>query len=63
MVASDPQVALLRNELATDDTLLDVVQQLHGKLGNAEVMAIRTKAASVGLTQAVADWLKSNPLT
>lgn len=63
MVASDPQVALLRNELATDDTLLDVVQQLHGKLGNAEVMAIRTKAASVGLTQAVADWLKANPLT
>ncbi|MFT3860699.1 glycine betaine ABC transporter substrate-binding protein [Micropruina sp.] len=63
MVASDPQVALLRTELSSDDTVLDVVQQLHGKLDNAALMSMRSRAATIGLTEAVAEWLKANPLT
>ena len=43
--------------------LLDVVQQLHGMLGNDDVMAIRSKAATGDLTQAVSEWLSANPLT
>lgn len=63
MVASDPQVALLRAGLTQDDTVLDVVQQLHGKLDNASVAAIRARAAAVGVPAAATEWLKANPLT
>lgn len=63
MVAIDPQVALLNTDLAGDDVVLDVVQQLHGMLGNDDVMAIRSKAATGDLTRAVSEWLSANPLT
>lgn len=63
MIAADPQLALLRIELASDDTVLDVIQQLHSKLDNAVVIGIRVRAASVGVPSAVSEWLKANPLT
>lgn len=62
MIAADPQLALLRSELATDDTVLDVIQQLHGKLDNAAVIGIKVRAASLGVSSAVAEWLTANPL-
>ncbi len=63
MVTSDPQVALVRIEVSTDDTVLDVVQQLHAKLDDAAVIGIRVRAASVGAPSAVGEWLEANPLT
>ncbi len=63
MVTSDPQVALVRIEVSKDDTVLDVVQQLHAKLDNAAVIGIRERAASLGVPAAVGEWLKANPLT
>lgn len=62
MVASDPQLALLRTGLSTDDTVLDVVQQLHAELGNAAVAQIRARAGAVGVPTAVTEWLTANPL-
>ncbi len=62
MTAADPQVALLRLELAEDDTVLDVVQQLHGELDNAALIAIRTRSAADGVPAAVTEWLKAHPV-
>lgn len=61
LIASDPQIALLRVERATDDTVLDVLQQLHGSLDNAAVIGIRTRAATSGVPTAVTEWLKAHP--
>lgn len=49
MIAADPQLALLRLELAGDDTVLDVIQQLHGMLDNAAIIGIRTRAVASGV--------------
>ncbi len=62
MTAADPQVALLRVEVADDDTVLDVIQQLHGVLDNEAIIAIRARAAASGVPAAVAEWLKAHPL-
>lgn len=63
MVSADPQVALLRLELSEDDTVLEVVQQLHAKLDNAAIVSIREQAATSGVPDAVAQWLKTHPLS
>ena len=62
MIAADPQTALLRLELADDDTVLDVVQQLHATLDNAAIIGIRTRAAAVGVPTAATEWLQAHPL-
>lgn len=62
MIASDPQLALLRLELAEDDTVLDVVQQLHAVLDNEAIVGIRKRAAGNGVAAAVTEWLKAHPL-
>ena len=62
MIAADPQLALLRLELAGDDTVLDVIQQLHGMLDNAAIIGIRTRAVASGVPAAVTEWLKAHPL-
>lgn len=62
MVSADPQVALLRLELSQDDTVLDVVQRLHAKLDNNAIVSIRERAATSGVPDAVAQWLRENPL-
>ncbi len=62
MIASDPQVALLRIELSEDDAVLEAIQQLHGKLDNAAVIGIRTRAAASSVPAAVTEWLKAHPL-
>ncbi|MFT4294519.1 MAG: hypothetical protein QM582_03805 [Micropruina sp.] len=62
MIASDPQVALLRLGLAEDVTVLDVIQQLHGTLDNTAIAGIRTRAAAVGVPAAVTEWLAAHPL-
>lgn len=62
LIAADPQVALLRLRRADDDTVLGVIQQLHGKLDNAAIIAIRTRATASGVPAAVREWLKSHPL-
>ena len=63
MIVADPQLALLRIQRADDDTVLDVVQQLHAALDNAAVIGIRSRAATTGIPAAVAEWLKAHPLT
>lgn len=63
MVSADPQVALLRLELSEDDTVLEVVQQLHAKLDNAAIVSIREQAATSGVPDAVAQWLQAHPLS
>lgn len=63
MVAADPQVAFLRLELAQDDTVLDVVQQLHAGLSNDALIGIKLRAAAAGKTAAVTEWLQAHPLT
>lgn len=62
MVSADPQVAFLRMELSSDDTVLDVVQQLHNELTTDAVVGLRTSATAVGVTEAVATWLRTHPL-
>ena len=62
MIASDPHVALLRLELSEDDAVLDVIQQLHGKLDNAAIIGIRTRAAASSVPAAVTEWLKAHQL-
>lgn len=62
MVSADPQVALLRLGLADDDTVLDVVQQLHGMLDDTAIIDIRTRAVASGVPTAVTEWLKAHPL-
>lgn len=62
MIAADPHTALLRLERADDDTVLDVVQQLHTMLDNAAILGIRTRAAAVGVPAAVTEWLQTHPL-
>lgn len=62
MVSADPQVALLRLELSEDDTVLEVVQQLHAQLDNAAIVSIRRQAATSGVPDAVARWLQEHPL-
>ncbi len=62
MVTPDPQVALLRIELSSDDTVLDVIQQLHAKLDDAAVIGIKQRATTSDVPAAVAEWLAANPL-
>lgn len=62
MIAADPQIALLRLEVADDDTVLDVVQQLHGMLDNAALVSIRSRAVAAGVPTAVTEWLREHPL-
>ncbi|MFT3970662.1 MAG: glycine betaine ABC transporter substrate-binding protein [Micropruina sp.] len=62
MTTADPQLALLRLGLVEDDTVLDVIQQLHGVLDNAAIIEIRTRAATTGVPAAVTEWLKAHPL-
>lgn len=62
MIVADPQVALLRLEVADDDTVLDVIQQLHGLLDNAAITGIRNRAVASGVPAAVTEWLKAHPL-
>ena len=59
----DPQIALLRVQRAEDDTVLEVIQQLHGALDNAAVIGIRKRAVTIGVPAAVTEWLKAHPLT
>ena len=63
MIVSDPQIALLRVQRAEDDTVLEVIQQLHGALDNAAVIGIRKRAVTIGVPAAVTEWLKAHPLT
>lgn len=63
MTAADPQIALLRLDLAGDDTMLDVIQQLHGALDNAAIIEIRKRSVASGVPAAVAEWLKAHPLS
>ena len=63
MVVADPQLALLRIGLSSDDTVLDVIQQLHRRLDNRVLSGIRARAAAVGVPAAAGEWLKANPLT
>lgn len=63
MTTADPQLALLRLDLAGDDTVLDVVQQLHGALDNAAIIEIRKRSVREGVPAAVGEWLKAHPLS
>lgn len=63
MTTADPQLALLRLDLAGDDTVLDVVQQLHGALDNAAIIEIRKRSVNEGVPAAVGEWLKAHPLS
>ncbi len=62
MIVSDPQIALLRVQRAEDDTVLEVIQQLHGALDNAAVIGIRKRAVTIGVPAAVTEWLKAHPV-
>ena len=62
MIVSDPQIALLRIQRAEDDTVLEVIQELHGALDDAAVIGIRKRAATIGVPAAVAEWLKAHPV-
>lgn len=63
MTTADPQLALLRLDLAGDDAVLDVVQQLHGALDNAAIIEIRKRSVNEGVPAAVGEWLKAHPLS
>lgn len=62
MVSADPHVALMRLALPDEDTVLEVVQQLHARLDNAAIAWIRQQAATSGVPDAVAQWLRAHPL-
>jgi len=62
MIAADPQLALMRLDMSSDEVVLEVIQQLHAVLDNAVVVGIRQRAATLGVQAAVTEWLAEHPL-